>query len=670
MTKGNQSPVNLAYRLDCLKQSLAKLETPSRPEAEHEARRLVSLLRASSEFRGMDPLLKLARAAEQATSGDLPHELRALIDEIQQEIDRGPRHTGAILIVSSDDHYTAQLEKQLGAQRHITLRADSSHMAKELLANNGIAFCIVDIVLADLDGRAFITDLRTHPETAALPVIAITPGASAANDQQPIPVFGADSVFSKTSSLADVSNYLMLRLKRNHIKGVQARRDRVTGLPNRAACHEIYQQLQRSVHTDDPIAFILVGIHQFSTVSQDASPFTCDELIRKIGSILSDALRVNDVVARWDTAEFAIILTGEDHFGATKAMEKILPDLAELFIKSLSGKLIPITTCIGLTVNKSNISIEDAALRAESHLYMAYSDADSTGGKQIVSDALPISHREEPVAICLTHAGMAKVIKQILERETFRVEVFPDSESVFKRLTQSPFSLLILDDELPQDSGFQLLQRLNEHPARSNLGTLMMISRNESIERVMKLGATDYFNKPPTMPAFLSQIRRVINHNSQLQSNPGITIMVADHELPQLLLAGTTLHQLGSCQVLLAKNAADALQRLHNTHPEYLILDTLLPHISVIEFIKQVRNMEWLKNTKIILASADLPTPSPHFDGQPVVGAVTRPFSPASLLKELHTLIPNLPRGSVPGRTPTDPRLLELEIQRILALKS
>jgi CheY-like chemotaxis protein len=170
------------------------------------------------------------------------------------------------------------------------------------------------------------------------------------------------------------------------------------------------------------------------------------------------------------------------------------------------------------------------------------------------------------------------------------------------------------------------------------------------------------------MPAFLSQVRRVISHNCQQQATPGITIMVADQELPQLLLAGTTLHQLGSCQVLLARGATDALHRLQNTHPEYLILDTLMPHNNVYEFIHQFRKMEWLKNTKIILASPEIPDPPPEYDGQPIIGAVTRPFTPAALLQELRKMIPALPPRR-PNHTHADPRLLELEIQRILALK-
>jgi CheY-like chemotaxis protein len=198
---------------------------------------------------------------------------------------------------------------------------------------------------------------------------------------------------------------------------------------------------------------------------------------------------------------------------------------------------------------------------------------------------------------------------------------------------------------------------------------IMMVSKKESIERVMKLGASDYFLKPPAMPEFLSQIRRIISHNSSLQSPPGITIMVVDHELPQLLLAGTTLHQMGTCQILLAKSAADALYRLKSSHPDYLILDTLLPFISVKEFINQIENMDWLKNTKIILAAQQPFTPSPLTDRPITLGVISRPYMPAILLDELRQWIPTLPKANK-GRSPADPRLLELEIQRILALKS
>ena len=667
MSKGFQSPVNLAFRLESLTQSRAKLAAQPSAESENEARRLVTLLRASSEFRGMDSLLTAARTAEQASLHDFAAKLEDLIAELQRAIELAPSHPGIILIVSSDKHYTVRLQETLKGQHLEALVADSPRAARELLAVSPVAFCIVDIVLADLDGRSFISDLRTHPATAALPVIAITPSPSEAHGHHPFAVTGADTIFSKSNALEDVANYLTLRLKRSHMKGLQARRDQVTGLPNRAACHEIFHQLQRSIQANDPLAFVLVGIHQFSAKSTHCSPFACDELIRKMGAILSSTLRATDVVARWDVSEFAILLTGEDHFGATKAIEKLLPNLSGLTLATTTGGILPITPCVGITINDSRTSIEDAALRAESHLFMAYSDSDApSGGQQIVSDAAPISHREEPVALCLTNPGMAKVIKQILERETFRVEIFPDTGSVFQRITQTPFSLLILDDELPGESGFQLLHQLNAQANTSTLGTMMMVSRQSSIERVMKLGANDYFLKPPTMPEFLSQIRRVISHNSAVNSSPAITIMIADHEFPQLLLAGTTLHQLGTCQILLAKGAADTLQRLKTSHPEYLILNPLMPHISLNEFLNQVGHMEWLKATRIILATPTPTDPLPVSD-RPLLGAISRPFKPVTLLEELHHLIPALPK-TAKGRTPTDPRLLELEIQRILAL--
>ena len=668
MTNDSQSPVNLAYRLNSLTQSLKRLESEPQAGSENEARRLVALLRASSEFRGMDSLLHAARIAEQAPSATFPDKLRELISEIQQALNKDPINAGAVLIVSSDKLYASRLSISLEALHHQTLIADSLRKAYEQIANATVAFCVVDVVLADMDGRAFINELRTRTETAALPVIAIIPHET--NLTQPFAVSGAESVFTKNSALEDIANYIILRLKRSHIKGLHARRDPVTGLPNRAACHEIFRHLQNSIQKNDPMAFVLIGIHQFASISSRCSPLACDELMRKMGAILSSALRATDFVARWDDSEFAILLTGEDHFGATKAIEKIIPILTELTIKSNADETIAITSCAGITINSSQTTIEDASVRAESHLYMAYSDVESpSGGKQIVSDAIPITHREEPVALCLTNTGMAKVIKQILERETFRVEIFPDTESVFSRITESQFSLLILDDELPDESGFKLLQRVNELSNTSVPGTMMMISKEASIERVMKLGANDYFLKPPTMPAFLSQIRRVINHTSRLQSTIGITIMIADHELPQLLIAGNTLHQLGTCQILLAKGAADALQRLKNSHPEYLILDAHMPHISVTEFIKQIGNMEWLKNTKIIMATPDPTIRLPIFDKRPILGAISRPYKPGTLLDELHEIIPSLPK-SVKGRNHTDPRLLELEIQRILMLKT
>ena len=201
MSKTFQSPVNLAFRLESLAKSLAQLESHPQMESENVARRLVALLRASSEFRGMESLLHSSQIAEKASSETFVEKLRELIAEIQKVIDQTPAITGMVLVVSSDKAYVTRLVEKLQAMTHQVIVADSPRKANDLLAVSPVAFCIVDIVLADMDGRAFIADLRTRPATAALPVIAITPGASGSTPHQPFSVPGADGLLLKMPPL-------------------------------------------------------------------------------------------------------------------------------------------------------------------------------------------------------------------------------------------------------------------------------------------------------------------------------------------------------------------------------------------------------------------------------------------------------------------------------------
>ena len=69
----------------------------------------MALLRASSEFRGMENLLQAARSAEQEPSLTFPAKLRSLIAEIQTEIDNIPQKGGMIMLVSSDPAYAIHL---------------------------------------------------------------------------------------------------------------------------------------------------------------------------------------------------------------------------------------------------------------------------------------------------------------------------------------------------------------------------------------------------------------------------------------------------------------------------------------------------------------------------------------------------------------------------------
>jgi two-component system cell cycle response regulator len=669
MSNDSVSDVNLAHRLDTLSVALRNLE--ENPQTERAARELVTLIRASSEFRHMNALAKAAEEAESGDSKEFQDRLRNLIALMKQEVSLQNIKMATVLIISRDKAFVTELKTILEIRGYPVVVAETPAEATSILATQSMGVCIVDLVLAKTDGRSFINNLRVHSETAGLLIVAIGPPLTS-GEMERQSLGDADGFFKKPVNVLEIFNFLNLRLRRGPARGREARRDPTTGTPNRAACYEAYGQIQKACSDTDPISFALFGIHRFSTLVRNGGPVVRENLIRQVGSLLSASFRSSDVVARWGVSEFAVIMPGEDHFGATKAIEKVLPTLNSQAITTSSGKKLPVTLCAGLTLVDNQSPLEDAAATAECHLYMAYHHAWHDPQKNwLVSDAIHVSRRSETIAMFLSDPAMAKVLQQVLERETFKIELFSSSGEFLSALARKSFNLLVTDDGFSGSEGFQLLELIQDQTSiKKRLRSIMIVEGDAGIERALKLGVHDYAIKPLSISRLRSQIMRLLFQREESRSQSRLTIMVVDHEIPQLLMAGTALHQLGECRVLLAHGPKDALRRLMHVQPHYLVLDMMMPGMAGEEFIKTIPDLDWLKSMEIIMATPVSETPVVSAEARKILGVVTRPYRPLKFIKEMRALIPLLQDATQTLPLPVDLAPLEAEVRRILSMQA
>lgn len=79
-------------------------------------------------------------------------------------------------------------------------------------------------------------------------------------------------------------------------------------------------------------------------------------------------------------------------------------------------------------------------------------------------------------------------------------------------LTEGAPDLLLLDVELPDGNGFDVLQKMRQHPEFAELPIVMLTSRNDAgdIGRGLLFGADGYVTKPYTRNILADVIRRVL----------------------------------------------------------------------------------------------------------------------------------------------------------------
>jgi diguanylate cyclase (GGDEF)-like protein len=153
----------------------------------------------------------------------------------------------------------------------------------------------------------------------------------------------------------------------------EARRDFLTGLPNRQAYQErITQETERSRGYARPLSILMVDIDNFKLVNDSLGHDWGDIVLQKIAGQLSSNLRSVDFVARYGGEEFIIVLPETDLAGGLKTADKLRLAVRETPIETTRG-LLTTTVSIGVSSNLITDLTDhrQMALDADEALYQA-----------------------------------------------------------------------------------------------------------------------------------------------------------------------------------------------------------------------------------------------------------------------------------------------------------
>jgi two-component system, sensor histidine kinase and response regulator len=152
-------------------------------------------------------------------------------------------------------------------------------------------------------------------------------------------------------------------------------------------------------------------------------------------------------------------------------------------------------------------------------------------------------NRDAKILVVDDEPDIALILKLYLEEAGYSITRAKDGESCLAILANEPFSLVLLDINLPQMNGIEVLEKIME--IDRDISVLMMTGNgSESMAvKCMKIGAHDYFAKPFSLEDVLHRVeqaleyKEIIKAKKRLEQEKNDFVYMLSHDLKNPITA-------------------------------------------------------------------------------------------------------------------------------------
>lgn len=181
----------------------------------------------------------------------------------------------------------------------------------------------------------------------------------------------------------------------------------------------------------------------------------------------------------------------------------------------------------------------------------------------------------ETILVVDDEENIRQLARLYLERDGFKVSTAVDGQSALDLISQTDFTLLVLDLMLPGIDGWEVCRRVRQS---SNLPIIMLTARTDDMDKIIGLdmGADDYLTKPFNPRELVARVRAILRRTSQGGAK------------------GEQVRQLGN--VLIEPTAREVSidgRRVTLRAKEFDLLLTLVDHVNIVLSRDQLLDLVW-----------------------------------------------------------------------------
>ncbi len=412
-----------------------------------------------------------------------------------------------VLIVEPDVSFALEVTTELESRGIHVERVARGDAVLEALAISAPDLVILDLVLSRMDGRTVLRELREHPATANIPIVAL---GRAVGDSLRDEAFalGADAYFDRPIAPTELCARVMERLERQMAMRTPSRKDIITGVLNRAAAVEDAWAL---IAGDGLEGILLIDTDGITKVREAAgwasAEYVLVEVARRLRAVAPEEVRV----ARWEGDTFVLLVPRSSRFDPEGISESCIEVVARGDFRAPDGVEYPVSISCGWAQADADAYLATLMNVARRRVFRAQEQGGNRFdmGESTIDDA-PV--RTYTVLVAEDDPVAATLVEHHLLSEGFSVRRYGDGASALAGAIEHRPDLVLLDVKMPIMDGFEALERLRATPAVARIPIMMLtgLGNDSDLVRAFDLGADDYMVKPFSPPELAARIRRLL----------------------------------------------------------------------------------------------------------------------------------------------------------------
>jgi len=361
------------------------------------------------------------------------------------------------------------------------------------------AVILLDVQMPDQDGFTTARQLKSHPETAGIPLMFLT-GRSTVDDRLAGLRIGADDYVSKSVDPRELVLRVQKLCDRMPVAAAEA------ASPHPAPAADAPGPAPAPAPAPRPAERPWLTREQFRERVQDLLVRTWGALVLvrasspqvPVGQWFAEQLRRRDLVGETDRGEWMLFLPEETVASLAPRMTALLERLKT----TIDG---PVTAGMA---GSSAPGAAAAALFGEADQALVHA---RSRGELLVQSAQGLAGTSRMVLLTDDDPEVTRITDAHVRAGGYRTQLAFDGEAALRAIREHKPDAVVLDLMLPKRTGFDVLAELRQMPApRPSVLVLSARGREEDVTRAFALGADDYMIKPFSPQELIARLGRLL----------------------------------------------------------------------------------------------------------------------------------------------------------------